>query len=321
MTTPMDEPESEKETMQGEAKDWVVHLATGEVSRNDLEALAYWRARSPDHEAAFVQASRLWQALEGPLKAVTLEERSNWARPSRRAFLGGALAASAAAVTVGAIVRPPLGLWPSMTELRADYHTARGEQRRIDLGDQAMVEMNTGTSLDIRRDAGNVAHVELIAGEAALSVAREPVAVVAAEGRISAARAEFIVRREGAAVRVCCLSGTVDVACGGRSSVLEARKQVAYGPSGLAPIVPIDPVIVAGWREGLLIFENERLSAVIDEVNRYRSGRIILTNTALGDQRVTARFKIARLDAVLTQFQSAFGARVTSLPGGIILLG
>ncbi|MGO4712705.1 FecR family protein [Bradyrhizobium sp. 2TAF24] len=309
--------------LRREAKDWVVHLATGEVTTADLQALAAWRGRSAAHAQAYAQACRLWRQLEAPLRAVAPAEAASpmVRRPARaifgrRAFLGGALAASAAAVVGVAVVKPPLELWPSLDALAADYHTGTGEQRRVAVTDAASIELNTRTSLNIR----GADSVELISGEAAVSASTHPVVVRAASGRISASDAQFTVRCDGAQVRVTGLAGEVEVVCAGHRAMVGPGQQIVYAGSNLSQIAAVNPEIAAGWRDGLLIFQDEPLARVIEEVNRYRPGRIVLMNTALGDRRITARFKLARLDAVLTQFREAFGVRVTPLGGGIVVL-
>ena len=99
------------------------------------------------------EALRVWRGLG---EGVCLR-RSAWhagvvgrrATMSRRALLagGGALAASVAAY---AVMKPPLDLWPSFDELRADYRTATGEQRRVTVAD-VDVRLNTQTSIASRR--------------------------------------------------------------------------------------------------------------------------------------------------------------------------
>ncbi|MBR1218971.1 DUF4880 domain-containing protein [Bradyrhizobium sp. U87765 SZCCT0131] len=314
--------EAPDDAVRREAKDWVVHLATGSVTTADLQALAQWRARSAAHDRAYAQACRLWGQIEAPLRALAPATAApRVSRPARavlgrRAFLGGALAASAAAVAGVALVRPPLEMWPSLDALAADYHTGTGEQRRVAVADAAAIEMNTRTSLNV----GGADTVELISGEAAVSAYARPVVVRAAAGRISASEAQFTVRCNGAQVRVTGLAGQVEVTCAARRAVIGAGQQIVYAGGDLSQIAAVNPEIVAGWRDGLLIFQDEPLARVIEEVNRYRPGRIVLMNTALGERRITARFKLARLDAVLTQFREAFGARVTPLGGGFVVL-
>ncbi|MDQ8731537.1 FecR domain-containing protein [Bradyrhizobium sp. LHD-71] len=315
------------EALRRQAKDWVVHIATGEVTQADLRALERWRAESPLHAQAYAQACQMWSMLELPLRAAaratdqaTTIRIPGVRRPiGRRAFMGGALAASAAAAGV-MVTRPPLELWPSFSEFAADYRTGVGEQRKVALSSHGSIEMNTRTSLNIRGASGATDDVELIAGEAAVAAGQRAVVVRVAAGQISATNAQFTVRCDGPDVRVVCLAGRVEVDYQGRAVTLRSREQIASAAHDLGPVVTIDPYIVAGWRDGLLIFQDEPMLRVIDEVNRYRAGRIILMNAALGERRISARFKLARLDAVLTQFQEAFGAKVRPLGGGFVLL-
>jgi transmembrane sensor len=83
----------------------------------------------------------------------------------------------------------------------------------------------------------------------------------------------------------------------------------------------IDLAAVTAWQQGLVIFRSTPITDVIAEVNRYRPGRVILTNAALGRRQLNARFRIEDIDQVVGQIEQVFGARATTLPGGIVLLG
>ncbi|MCA6109653.1 FecR family protein [Bradyrhizobium cenepequi] len=323
----MDERSVPHEALRRQAKDWVVHLSTGRVTEADLRALERWRAESPLHAQAYAQACQLWGMLGSPLetaaypadRAATIRIPIIDRRIGRRAFLGGALAASAAAAGV-MVVRPPLELWPGLGELAADYRTGTGEQRKIELADRVSIELNTRTSLNVGKRTETADNIELIAGEAAVSAGQRPVVVHAAAGQVAASNAQFTVRSDGAEVRVACLAGMVEVDCRGRMATLRPREQISYAARDLGPIAAVAPEVVAAWRDGLLIFQDEPLAHVIEEVNRYRAGRIILMNATLGERRVSARFKLDRLDAVLIQFQEVFGAKATPLGGGFVVL-
>ena len=104
-----------------------------------------------------------------------------------------------------------------------------------------------------------------------------------------------------------------------RAIALEPGQQVAYSPEVLEEPAEIDPAVVVAWQQGLLIFKDEPLAAVIEEVNRYRLGKIILTKRELESLRVNGVFHLDRLDGVIAQVRS-LGAEVTTLPGGFVLL-
>jgi transmembrane sensor len=71
----------------------------------------------------------------------------------------------------------------------------------------------------------------------------------------------------------------------------------------------------------MLVFRNAPLVSVIDEVNRYRLGRIILVDSSLGQRLVSARFEIKRLDTVMAQISHVFNVPIKTLPGGLVLVG
>lgn len=328
MTTSED-PMDERVPVQREAWKWVLHMTSGEATKADIAALALWRARSPGHDAAFADASRRWRAYGPALQrladdpAETTARVKPAARPlSRRVVLGGALAASAAGAAILA-VRPPLGLWPSLGALAADVRTGTGEQRRVALTGSASLDLNTQTSLNLHRTAPDapIDRVELVAGEAAVATTADRVVVVAANGRAWAESARFTVRHDETDVCVTCIVGRVTVEQGGSSLVLAPGQQTTYSARGLAQAVTVDAAAAAGWLGGDLFFRDQPLARVVDEVNRYRPGRIVLMNETLGLRRVTARFKLDRLDVVITQLRETFGARITTLPGGVVLVG
>src|SRR5262245_23006428 len=140
--------EHDRMQLTDEAVAWVQLLDSGRATAAELAALKAWRARSAAHESSYVDARRLWQdfaVAAGEMRAYgELPRRSISAggppMPSRRLALGG-LAAASAAVYLG--IRPPLRLWPSITELGADYRTGTGEQRRLAVAADVTMHLNT----------------------------------------------------------------------------------------------------------------------------------------------------------------------------------
>jgi transmembrane sensor len=310
--------------LEREAFAWVMQFARGRGSTDDLSALQEWARQSPEHAIAFDRVSRTWKTLgtmgdELDAEFPSLRPARNAAptRLGRRAFLGGAVAASAAGAAFLA-ARPPLELWPSWSEMNADYRTGVGERRELALAENVSIDMNTRTSI------ANGAEPELISGEAVISISRKadaPFALRAAGGRIVASDARFNIRSESATVYVTCLQGAVTVERLSKTLPLPAGRQVAYSSLGLGSTVKIDTSVVRAWQDGVVIFQSTPIADVIAEVNRYRSGRVILTNRALGQRLFNARLRITNIDRVVGQIVQAFGARATTLPGGIVLLG
>lgn len=329
VTEPTNNP-SDLSPLAREALAWVVRLRSGDATKADLEDVQRWRKKSAEHEMAFQDAVRLWRRLQATASNIT-EVRETQARSSswhpghwsttRRAVLGGAVAASAAGYL---LYRPPMELWPSLSELRADYRTGKGERRDIAVAEGVSVTLNTQTSVAVLPAEKGDPRIELIAGEAAVTTRRatsDPLTVQALDVRMIASRATFNARCVDGVVAVTCLDGMLDVESARNLVQLRAGQQVTFSKTlGLGSAVSTDTEQAAAWQKGLLIVQHRALSDVVNEVNRYRTGRIVITNPELGRRLVNGTFQIDRLENFPSQVQQLFGATVRALPGGVVLL-
>jgi transmembrane sensor len=220
-----------------------------------------------------------------------------------------------------------MGLWPSWTEMRADYRTKTGEQRDIMLAAGMSVRMNTQTSIAIRHSDENTERVELVGGEASFSTSAggaRALAVLAADGWITADMAQFDVRfldgRTGRSVCVTCLKGTLKVERGRDVTTITTGQQLRYRGGDSERVDAVDPELISAWQRGVLIFRFTPLQDAVSEINRYRPGLIVVVNPQLGRLPVSGRFRIDDLNEILARIEEAFGAKVRSLPGGLVLL-
>lgn len=306
-----------------EARDWLLLLKSGRATTADAQGFRRWCAQSVAHARAFAETRLMWERLGTAAAHLAQRERASTATPrrmSRRAFLGGAVAASAAALL---LAKPPFQLWPGISDMAADFRTATGEQRSVQVAPGVTVEMNTQTAFNVRKIDGRPAGIELVDGEIQLQLAEGAgdFTVWAAKGSLRASPgSQCNVRCLGGDVEVTALDGSVRVAYRGRSEALASAQQARYGAHDMAPPVAADVEEAMAWRRRVLVFDNRPLSYVVAEINRYRPGRLVLTNDALGARMVRARFSLNQLADAATLIREAFGARVTELPGGIVLL-
>lgn len=304
--------------IQKEAQAWVVRLASGQVSERDAQVFRHWCARSRRHATAFAEARAVWGAMAPAARAVKRAQAP--VNVARRAWLGGAVAASLGLL----VLRPPTDLWPAVAGLAADYATGTGEQREVALDGGVLVQMNTQTRLDAAPVQDGAASLVLLAGEAEFQAGLRGAAgvrVQAGDGTVSAGNARFNIRLFGQEVCVTCLAGRLRVAQAGNDAELAAGQQLRYRPEHFGIARAVAKSDVSAWRQRLLVFKQSTLAEVVDEVNRYRPGKLILNGDALKHARVQASFSLDRLDDVIALIQDAYGARVTRLPGGIVLFG
>ncbi|CAB3631207.1 hypothetical protein LMG3431_01270 [Achromobacter pestifer] len=310
--------------LRQEAEQWWLRLRDRDATRGDAEALKQWCARSPSHARAWSEVARLWRDMDPVLRLAASRNPGlahpparRPSRPARRAFLGTAIAAGGAAVALW----PPLSLWPSLLDFTADFRTATAEQRTLALSDHLHVQMNTQTRINRRGEASGSDAIELVAGEAQVETAAAvPVAVYAGDGVTRARQARFNLRYTGPQVCVTCLQGTVEVEQAGLRQTLAQGEQVTYDDRGLGMALSVDMAQVDAWRTGTLSFSGQTLAEVVEEINRYRPGRVLLRNADLAARRVRMRFAITETGLALRMLRDLYGAQLSELPGGIVLL-
>lgn len=309
-----------------EAHAWARTLATGAPTTADGAAFNAWRSQSPAHELAWANAARAWREL-GRVTQAYAKTRSAVAAPRRngvpvprRRWLLAAGAGAFASLAVAGVVRPPLGLWPSWSEFNSDYRTATGEQRSVALDSQQLtLALNTQTSVNISTRGGQP-EIELVSGEAAIRAARsQPCAVVAGAARMTLVSGDIEVRRlPQGEVQLRCNAGQVNVQHPDASLVLRAGQELRYTAAGLQAPAAV-PQDASDWRAGIVSFHDLPLNQAIDEINRYRPGRVVLMNDALARHRLSARYEVKDLDQAITQIQQLYGASVRRV-GDVVFL-
>jgi len=308
--------------IEAEARAWARHLATGRPTTVDAQAFLQWRAQSPAHTLAWAEASRDWRNVGQIAHAFRVRQAHPETAPvsSQRRWFLGAAASAVATLGVAAVAAPPLGLWPSWSELDADYRTAIGEQRDILLDGQVRLLLNTRTSVALRPEAG-MTRIELIAGEAAVqNPRRDPMEIVAGEGRIRLEAGEVEVRwLAGGKVRVFCTEGRAELRHPAQRLALQARDEVSYGSARVGAPSQVAVNGESAWRHGVVVFDDMALPDAVDEINRYRPGRVVLLGDRLAQQHISGRFRIGALDQAIAQIQQLYGADIRTLGNMVVL--
>ncbi|WP_055137028.1 FecR domain-containing protein [Pseudomonas corrugata] len=282
-------PSSEARDIARAAARWLTLMEFG-GNEFDSAGLQRWRDSSAHHEAAWQKAQRLRQRFAGvppSLGMATLD------RPSlpRRAVLKRALGVAALVPTAWMLGRAlPLDAW------RADLHTATGEQRSWSLVDGSLLQLNTDSAVNLDLKARRL---RLVQGEMALKVSGvTPLAVQAPYGLITVSRGEICVRLGDQGCRVSVVSGSAQLQpLHGLVLRLEAGQQASLHAAGVGPVVGLD-VTQPGWRDGVLVAQNQPLGDFLRELGRYRPG-VLRWDDALESLRVTGSFRLENTDKVL----------------------
>jgi transmembrane sensor len=306
--------------IERQALDWVALLVSGKATVEDRISLERWLSRSSGHSEAFAAAVRLVRMTRCHQFPGSEQFRPTfWERPSTRRAALGSLAVAVSGV---AILRPPLGLWPSWAELSSDYRTGIGERREIAPMQGVTLALNTRTSVALK-SAANRPSVALIGGEVVATVRSAAVTrftVIAGGVATSTERGSFDVRYTGEGICVTCAQGNVDVAGGGWRRTLVPGQQVTVNASEIGNTITVDPVVVTAWRQGQLVFYDASLETVVDEINRYRPGKILIARRELAMRRFNSTFRIDDIENVVADLERLANVSATQLPGGVVVL-
>ncbi|MFT0137770.1 FecR family protein [Alcanivoracaceae bacterium MT1] len=315
----------DQEQVRQQARAWLRRLVSGQATEQDAREFKDWYHANPGHARAFREARGTWRQLGEAGGAWRQQSQDGMAVPprvSRRTVLTMVAGGTGLAAASLLAVHPPLGLWPSISELGADYRTAVGEQRSLSLPGEIDALMNTRTSLSVTA-SGEGKRIELIAGQVALQRrgGGRPVEVAAGAGLIELGEADIEVRLLAKGACLSCTRGRVRLHHAAGDREVLKNQQVRYDQHGVRPPAPVDPVAVVAWRSGILLFRETPVSEVVGEINRYRPGKVILLDESLGRRRLSGRFDIGQLDVALTQIERLLAVPVRRLSAGLVLIG
>jgi len=307
------------DTLMTAARRWFVLLRDAEASDADRAAFARWLADDPAHQAAWQRVQRLWLRLDDltPLLRRRRETGTGetlalppapqrLAMRSRRAWMQGAAAAALVVAGGGyALVTP--GLF-------AGYRTRTAERQTVVLPDGSTMELDSNTAVSLAFDA-DTRRLVLHAGEAFFQVAADPsrpFIVVAGRGVTRALGTAFNIKRQADAVVVSVVEHAVAVSLDGQAAITVGQgQQVRYDRQRLDAIRPVDPADVQAWRRDRLVFRDTPLRAVVADLERYRSGRIVVTDERIARIPVTGIFHTRQTDAALDTIADTLPVRVT----------
>lgn len=310
-----------------QAADWAVLLADA-PDDGELEArFNGWLQADPSHAQAWARAQHTWQAL-GQLDAQT---RQAWpgtngtrsapdnvtplaqrqSTPAPRHYPLKTLAGLAVAACLMLMLLPGLSL-----HLSADYLTGTGEQRVVTLDDGSQLFLAPESAVRLAY-SGQQRQVELLQGKAFFNVtadAGRPFRVISGSTETTVLGTAFSVDREDDGTLVTVEHGRVKVEDSsiGTQQTLTAGQRLALSWGESATLSELPAADVAGWRRGELIARDLTIGQVVEALQPYRSGTIIVTE-AFARQRVTGLYRLDKPADTLKKLAHAHGGVVHDL--------
>jgi transmembrane sensor len=276
-------------------------------------------AQGDAHTAAWESAKRLYR-LTGDATGATAREQS---RRHRRELTRRGVVAGIGALVVGTgIVKGP-DIW------------RRGQADMVsDVGVIAEHRLADGTKLTLGPDSAvqiaftpEVRVVTLLDGMALFDVAADPRRSFEARSGDFIARAgagtSFEVRQNSGRSLVGVGDGDISVVRDGdpSGSALASGDWMARGPDGSDPQSGRrEPGQVAAWRNRQLIANEDRIDAVVAEIARWQSARVVIADWGLAASRVSGLYDLRDPLAALEAVVSPYGGRVRRLTPWLTVL-
>ena len=311
-----------------QAAAWLLRLR-GEPQDPDLKAeFEAWLSGDARHAEAWERARQVW-SLAGAIGPAPRQPEAGGAVPSqggkpdlppdlprrlpsgpppslprgarrnrRPACVWGVGLAMAAGLCLAVVLSPSL-----LLRMQADHASPVGEMRTVELDDGTQVQLDSGSAIAVDY-AADRRSVELLAGQAFFSVRqdrRRPFSVKADDVGVTVTGTEFEVRLMPGDVSLAVAEGEIRVSYPrerqGEGQIGAAELVAGQGlrigvPSGTAERKSVRLRSIAAWRRGRLLIESATIGDLIEELRRYRSGTIVITDDALAARQVTGVFDL-----------------------------
>lgn len=302
------------------AAEWWARLRDPALPDQALAQWTAWLEADPRHAEAFDRACAMAEtaaAMQDDQRADLIARFAPRASTNRRAPRRTMLALAAGLAAVVVIGSGLFLAYRQGPEAPRAYASERAGHRDIDLPDGSSIELGGATSITARY-GHDIRAIDLDAGEAFFRVAHaeRPFVVTAGPLRIRDLGTAFNVRRTGDRVTVAVTEGRVRVSpsadqSDGGTVELGAGREVSFDPETKAMrILDIDPATATAWREHRLEFVNEPLSSVLENVNRYSSRPVRMTDPVLSRLTFTGTVQVDTIDSWVAALPRVFPVRV-----------
>lgn len=302
-----------------EALAWFVKLQSGHACQEDQQQLAAWLSQSALHRQEYAKLDTIWSDLDGldSLKYRMQADKGNGlstgprhVTPTRRQFLvgGGCLAASLSAVAISTDISH---------FLFRDFVTSVGEVAAYTLPDGSFLELDSYSAASLEYSTKSrkliLHHGRAFVG--ADADAHRPFIVQTNHDQIVTAQAQFSVHKWDENVTIAVTDETVEIMSAHQSrQVLKKGQAASLNAKGdISRPYQMSQDEALSWRSGKLIFEDKPLRQVIADLDRYRQGKIIVTDNALLNLHVSGVFDTHHIENTLNVMDQILPVKLTRL--------
>jgi len=270
------------------AIDWMLRLESGQACPSERQVFKAWLAENPAHLAAWQRVAGVLKtpvadlhAVERPspgqLQAARRALLASTVMPGKKTLQGGLLLLLLGLAGAGLVDRVT-----PLAGLTADYQTATGERKTVELADGSLLTLNARSAVDIQFSNGQ-RRVRLREGELQVEVAadaKRPFVVTTAQGQVQALGTRFMVRQgsDESLASVQQHSVLLDT-LGGQQRRIETGQAVSFTATQIDPQTPTSRS-QTDWLQGRVELHDEPLSALVEALRPYQTGMLRISPEA-----------------------------------------
>jgi transmembrane sensor len=335
----------EQPDLMEQAVEWLVRLRGGNLSEAQTHAFAEWLLQDAAHAAAFAKAEDFLGEMTAAVKlprpadvelkpnAERLNQQPQSFKPRKTVKHWLAIPLAMAAVwliAVGLVMPSQSNL---LYNLFSDYHTLPGEIRDIQLADGSRLLLNTNTAISVDYQPTQRL-ITLHHGEVRFTVAKDaqrPFEVKADSLIVQALGTVFnVYRKTPYSIKVTVQEHAVAARIQKEISTqkpdhssqvrVQAGQQLVYqGDNTLPQPTATNLTQASAWQQRRLYINDRPLGELVEELDRYRIGRIYLSDAKLKNLRVTGVFPLDNPDEVIVSVRKVLRLQETRLGSWLVL--
>ncbi|HEX6858585.1 MAG TPA: FecR domain-containing protein [Caulobacteraceae bacterium] len=303
------------------AADWFARKRSGAMTLAEAAELEAWLAESADHQIALDSVELMWaasEAIRGEPAVLAIREAALKGRKRPRWLVGGAIAASVAAMALGG------GIYAQrldpLTPGPRTFSTSDGQTSTITLPDGSKVTLDEETVVRAH-ETKDRRSLDLVRGRAFFRVAKDPsrpFVVAAGDKTVTALGTAFDVSLRDGGVKVTLLEGKVKVAT--PTTPLAPRKvqstEMTPGSQLVAPedgswkLAKVDASQEVSWAAGQMVFAGKSLAQVAAELNARSDKKIVIDDPAVGRAVISGSFDTGDVEGFVRAVEGYGLARV-----------
>lgn len=302
------------EAILHQAREWFI-LLQDNPSRFNLDACKAWCDASEIHQQAYLSVQQSWhksyeaaQSLahkEEDILAVYLKKMD---QPVRQSFfqrwrtIGGLSFACLFILTLTWFYHSNL-----INTWNADYKTAVGEQKSIQLADGSIIFMDTDTAIK-QSYTDKARNITLLQGRASFEVTKShiPFIVQVDDGAVRVYGTKFDIEKKNDGGFVALERGSISFTLPGSQHEIMLRpgQQLAFQDNTAYQIDDANIPEITSWQNQRYVFYRTSLNDIIHTLSRYQSGKIIILSPYLSAQLFTGNVALNNIDQAIEALQT-----------------